>query len=181
MYPELLKGSTIGLHRDVSGLAFDIFRLYASNPAQLRNDKQKLPYLIKDLDALIIYLNKVFEINKYDYRLYITTAYLENMLTYISGRPFNTELSNRILSILEKAQFISATNPNVYWTMAQTKVWQGDFVGAEQVYRQSINLDPRLPSSYNLLLKFAQITGNQKVFNEIMTKAKENIPGYELK
>jgi len=181
LYPELLKGSTVGSHWDISGLTFYVYRLYTSNPAQSKKDKENLPYQIKDLEALTNYLYKVSEFNKTDYRLYITIAFLENMLTYLSDRPFSNEVRDRVLNVLEKAKSLSPTNPNVYWGMAQVKVWQGDLAGAEEVYRQAINVAPHFPASYDLFLKYAIIVRSQKIYNEIMIKAKENIPGYELK
>lgn len=181
IYPELLKGSPVGSHWDIGGLSFEIYKLFASNAAQLKSDKEKIPYVIKDLEALISHLYKVSETNKTDYRLYITTSFLENTLTYFSDRPYNDETRDRVLGVLEKAQSLAPKNPNVYWSIAQVKVWSGDFAGAEKAYRDAIAVAPHLPASYNLLLKYAEVLKDQKLFNETMIQAKENIPGYELK
>jgi O-antigen ligase len=180
MYPALLQGSSIGSHFDISGLAFNIYKIYAGSPAEIKNDKEKLPYLIEDLNALVDHLYKVSENNQTDYRLFITIASLENTLTYLSERPHDIDIQNRILNVLEKAQALSPTNPNVYWTMAQTKIWGGDFEGVAEAYRQAIVAAPLLPASYDLALNYAQIVGDQALYNEVMSRAKENIPDYEL-
>lgn len=181
LYPKLLKGSSIGSHWDISQLAFDTYRLYALNVVALKKDKEKLPHLIKNLEALIAHLYKVSENNHTDYRLYITISFLESTLTYLSDRPNTNETKERILAVLEKTRSLSPTNPNVYWSIAQVKVWAGDFDGAEEAYREAIRVAPSLRASYNLALNYADIVGNKKLFNEFMAQAKENISDYEFK
>jgi len=181
MYKDLLKGSSIGEDWDISGLAFDTYRKYAANPASIKADKEKLPYLIENLSALIGYLYKVSERNTTNYRLYITIAYLENTLTYMTDAPYDKERQDKILGILEKAKSLSPRNPNTYWGIAQVKAWNEDFVGVEQAYRDAIAIDPTFPSSYKLLLRFAQAFGNQKLYNEIILQAEKNIPGFSMK
>lgn len=178
LYPALLEGPAIGSQWDISDLAFDSYKKYSSNLVALKNDKVKLPYLIKDLEGLLAHLYKVSEINKTNYQLYITMVSLENILTYMSDRPYTDENRDRVLGVLEKAKALSPTNPSVYWNMAQTKVWGGDFKGAEEAYRNAILVAPRLPSSYTLFLQYANILGDKKLFEEVMIEAKNNIPNY---
>jgi len=181
MYNSLLNGSSVGEGWDVSGLAFDTYRMYSSSAVSIKNDKTNLQAHIKNLEALISYLYKIAEINKTDYRLYISIANLENTLTYLSSRPPTVEDKNRLLNVLEKAKILSPTNPNVYWVIAQVKVWSGDFVGTEEAYRKVMSVAPRLPGSYSLFLKYAEALNNKKLFDEIMIKAKENIKGFTYK
>jgi len=178
MYAKLLDGSHIGEQWDASDLAFATHKLYISNPAGFKADKEKLPYLIKNIDGLLSYLYKVSERNQTDYRLYLTIAFFENTLTYMSDRPYDSETRDRVLAVLEKAKNLSPANPNAYWVMAQTKIWGGDFEGAEEAYRQAVLVAPYIPSSYNLLLNYAKILGDQKLFDETIMRAKENIPDY---
>ncbi len=181
LYPKLLKGSHIGEDWDVSDLAFNTHKLYSSNPTNLKADKVRLPHLIKNLEGLLAYLYEISKRNKTDYRLYLTIAHLENTLTYLSGRPFDPAIQDRILDILQNAKKLSLTNPNVYWSLAQTKVWGNDLAGVEEAYKQATLVAPRNSSPYNLLLNFAKITGNQKLFDETLIQAKQNMPGYEFK
>ncbi len=181
LYPNLLKGSHAGSDWDASNLIFETYRLYASNPSAIKNDKEKLPYLVKNLEAIIAYSYKLAEQNPTDYRLHISISFLENTLTYLTARPYDTETQNRVLEFLEKARALSPTNPNVYWSIAQVKVWGNDLKGAEEAYKESIRVAPNIRSSYNLTLQYAQVVGNKKLFDEILIQAKENIPGYELK
>lgn len=178
MYNNLLTGPSIGRDWDVSGLAFDTYRMYSSNASVIKNDKEKIQLHIKNLESLLEYLYKVSEVNKTDYRLYISIANLENTLTYLSGRPISQDYKNKLLNILDKAKSLSPTNPNVYWAIAQVKVWTGDFKGTEEAYKEGIKVAPGLPGSYTLFLKYLQATGNQRLFNEIMIKAKENVKDF---
>jgi tetratricopeptide (TPR) repeat protein len=178
MYRNLLSGSPVGEDWDISGLAFDTYRTYSTSAISIKNDKENLPFFLENLNALIAYLYKISEINKIDYRLYISIANLENTLTYLSGIPSDTQNSNKLLSILETAEKLAPNNPNVYWAIAQTKIWLGDFKGTEEAYRQALNVAPHLPGSYSLFLRYAQALNNQKLFTEIITKAKDNVPDF---
>gem|GEM_PF-2827679 len=181
LYPKLLEGSSVGSDWDTSELAFAVYKKYASNPAVVKNDPKILPYAAKDISSLLAYLEKVSETNKNDYRLYISRNFLQNTLTYLTDAPYDKDTANKTLKILDHAKELSPSNPNVYWSIAQVKIWGGDFKGVEEAYRKSIEVAPKSVSSYNLFLQYAQIVGNKKLFDEIMIRAKENIPGYELK
>lgn len=181
MYKNLLSGSPVGEDWDVSGLAFDVYKKYSANAVSLKNDKEKLSFVTEDLNSLIAYLYKITETNKIDYRLYISIANLENTLTYFSGRSSNAQDINKLFSVLQTAEKLAPNNPNVYWAIAQTKIWLGDFKGTEEAYRQALNVAPRLPGSYSLFLRYAQALNNKKLFAEILAKGKENVPGFTFK
>ncbi len=181
VYKYLRGGSSVGESIEVGDLAYGIHKVYSSSPAKIKNNKEKLPYIINDISALLEYLDYISLKNKTDSRLYITKALLQNTLTYLSDRPFNQEIQDKIMSDLNYASELSPTNPNIYWIMAQTKLWNLDFKGVEDAYRKSINADPKLATSYKLTLQYAQVVGNKKLFDEVLAQAKENIPGYEFK
>lgn len=181
LYSKLLEGSRMGGDWDASGMAFEVYKKYASNPSVVKNDPKILPYAVKDITALLLYLEELSEINKSDYRLYISRNFLQNTVTYLTDSPYNEDMSRKTLAVLDHAKSLSPTNPNVYWSIAQVKIWGGDLKGTEEAYRKAIEVAPNIASSYNLLLKYAQVVGDQKLFNEVMLQAKENIKGYELK
>lgn len=174
-YTKLLGSPRVGEQWDASSLSYDSYRNYLSNAQAIKSNKQILPYAINDVTALLSYLDKVSEENKTDYRLYITMIYLQNTLTYFTERPYTPELKAKLLDTLDKAQKLAPNNPNVYWGIAQAKVWSGDFIGTEEAYRKAIEVAPHLPGSYTLFMKYAQALGNQKLFNEIAGKAQKNI------
>lgn len=178
-YTKLLGSPHVGEQWDASSLAYDSYRNYLSNAQAIKSNKQILPYAINDVSALLDYLDNISKDNKTDYRLYITIIYLQNTLTYLTDRPYTPELKDRLLSVLDKAQKLSPNNPNVYWGIAQAKVWSGDFTGTEEAYRKALEVAPQLPGSYTLFMKYAQALGNQKLFNEIASQAQKNIVDFK--
>lgn len=180
-YKELLINPPIGDQWDVSQLAFNAYKTYASNPKKIKDDKALVPFAVTDLEAMLEYLEKVSEKNKIDYRLYVTKVYLYNTVIYLDNRKPNDEIFNKVTAALKQAKLLSPTNPNMYWATAQVKVWQGDFKGAEQAYRDALEFFPSLPASNTLFIKFAQAIGDQKLFNEALAEAQKNIPGYQFK
>lgn len=179
-YSLLFNGSTIGKDWDVSALAYDSYRIYLDKAKELKSNKDLNSKAVENLNSLLKYLYAITTVNKTDYRLYMSIAYLENTLTYLTDRPYDVEVTSKNLDILKKAKELSPTNPNVYWGIAQTKIWSRDFKGAETAYREAMVIAPRLPGSYSLFLKYAQALGNKRLFDEVMAKAKENIPNFVL-
>ncbi len=176
-YPKLLKGSHMGDDWDVGGLGYDAYREYAESAVVYRTDPKILPYIIKDLTSILAYLDEVALRNTTDNRLAMTRVYLYNTLLYFSPNP-DSLLMNRIVSIIGESQKLSPTNPNSYWSLAQVKVWQGDFVGAEKAYKDAILLDPYLPASHRLLVQFAKIIGNERLYQDSLAEAKKYIPEF---
>jgi O-antigen ligase len=177
-YKNLLSGSSVGEQWDVSGLADDIYKKYSANPLQFKNDTKLLPYIVEDLASLINYLEEVSDRNTTDYRLIITKAHLYSTLIYLNNTASDPKLFNHILDILNDAKKLSPINPNVDWSRAQIYVWNGDFKSAENSYKEAIAIDPTFASSHKLLIQFAQIIGDQKLYNESIIQAEKDIPGF---
>jgi len=53
---NLLKGSSVGNPVDISSIADTIYKYYASNLMQIKNDKSLAPYVDGDIKALTAYL-----------------------------------------------------------------------------------------------------------------------------
>lgn len=178
-YEKLLENSTMGSDWDTSDSADAIYKYYKVSAVNVKNDSKRLPQLIKNLDALINYLYKAQETNKTDFRLYMTTLSLENTMTYLSGRSITPELKIRLYSLVEKAKSLNSSYPDIYWSTAQIKVWEGDFAGAAVEYREAIRVAPTLPASYILALNFAKLLGDEKMFKEVSNEAVKNIPDFK--
>lgn len=179
-YDNLLKGSIIGEQWDVSQIAHDAYNYFSSNAIQIKNNKQALPYIEKDLENFLKYLEIVATRNKTDYRLYSSIIYLYSTQIYFTDKGLEPLLIKHILEISDSAKQLSPTNPEIYWGTAQIKAWNGDFKGAEDEYRQAIDIDPGLPVSWTLFLKFSDNLGDKKLYNEVLTQAKENIPNFTI-
>ena len=175
-YNDLLKGSTIGDQWDVSEIAYFIYKSYVQDPASIKNNKTLLPYVVNDLNAYLQYLEEVMKRNTKDSRLYISTEYLYSALNYFSDRPFDKNLAEHMFAIAEYSKKLSPTDPQVYWSVAQIYMWEGDDNNTIKSYQQAITLDPNIPESYKLLLNFSKGIGNQKVYQETLLEAQKNIP-----
>ncbi len=178
-YEKLLEGTTMGSDWDASDSADAIYKYYKVSAVNIKNDPKRLPQSIKNLDALILYLYKAQESNTTDFRLYMTTLSLENTLTYLSSRKITPELRARLYTLIEKSKSLNSSYPDIYWSTAQIKVWEGDYTGAVLEYRQAIKIAPTLPASYTLALNFTRLLGDQKTFNEIAIEAMKNIPDFK--
>jgi tetratricopeptide (TPR) repeat protein len=181
-YDKLLKGSSVGNPVDISSIADTIYKYYASNLMQIKNDKSLAPYVDGDIKALTAYLDKVIDKNKdkNDYRLYISDALLYNTEITLTDKPYDEVLANHLFSLLDSAYKLSPTNPETFWAKANIYAWQGDLKDAENAYMSAIEIDPSAPGSYRLLANFAKVTGNQKLYDETLAEAGKNISGFKL-
>lgn len=179
-FDKLLKGSRIGEDWDVSGVGHDTYNLFSSNATQIKNNKQVLPYVEKDLDSLIKYLEIVTTRNKTDYRLYSTIVYLYSTQIYLTDKSIDPELKDHILILLSHAKSLSPTNPEVYWGVAQIDAWTGDLNSAEKAYRDAIALDPSIPVSHTFFINFAKNKGDDKLYKEAVDQAQKDIPNFKL-
>lgn len=177
-YTELIEGGSIGNDWDVSGFAHDLYRLYATNPLEIKTDQKILPYVTKDIFSFLQYLESVAVENKTDYRLYISIVHLYSTYIYLTDMPYNVELASRLLSYLEFAHTLSPRDPQVYWGMAQIAAWQNDIGQVVVQYKKAIDLDPTLPSSHKLLLAILENTNNKRAYAEALQYAKSNIPNF---
>jgi hypothetical protein len=177
-YNELSKGSSLGEDWDVGGMAYLIFGTYNSNLMMLKNNQKLLPYAENDLKLFLQYLEKVAQKNKLDVRLDLSIVDFYDTLNFLSDAPYDPVLGEHLFDILNQAKNLSPTNPEVYWTMAPVYLWKGDYKGAENAYEQAIALDPSIPKSHQLLIKFAQAVGDQKLSAEALSEAQKDIPGF---
>lgn len=179
-YQEFLEGSSVGTYWDVSGFGYDEYKLYAANPVAVKQDQKLLPYAIRDVDAYISYLEKVAETNKTDYRLYFTLVNLYNTKIYLSDLPYDPAIAAHMAELIEYGKSLAPTDPRIYWLYAQLAAWNGDIQGVISYYREGIAIDPTLPVSHRLLLRFLQGTGNQKMYNEALINAQKGIPEFTM-
>ncbi len=177
-YSELLSGSSVGEQRDVSGLAYGVYQKLAENPLTVKNNATTLPYTLRDVTSLLAYLESVAQKNKTDYRLYISMGDLYNTRTFLSDSGSDSVLTKHLFELLDTAHALSPTEPEVYWLKAQIYAWSGDFKSIIESYKEAIRIDPSLPVSHQLLLKFLKAIGDQKGYREALAQVEKDIPGF---
>ncbi|MCX6755658.1 MAG: O-antigen ligase family protein [Candidatus Nomurabacteria bacterium] len=180
-YVDLLEGSSLGQDWDVSEIVSHIYKLYNQDPVKIKNDKTMAPYAITDIKALIAYSEKILAKNHHDARLNISTIALYNTLNYYTDNPYDPVLGDHIFKLLDNMKYLSSNNPETYWIMAQTYIWKQDYNGVVDSYNKAIAVDASIPDSHQLLLKFAKGTGNQKLYDQALTQAQKDIPGFVMK
>ncbi|MES2416419.1 MAG: O-antigen ligase family protein [Patescibacteria group bacterium] len=179
-FSELEGRSVVGDVWDIGGLAHDTFGSLFKNAVAIKNNKQVLPYILKDLDNFLKYLEVVRNENPSDYRLNISIVDLYNTKAYLSDTPNDENTRKHILEILDHILVISPTNPEVYWRIAQVYSWTTDLNSAEKAYRDAIALDPSIPVSHTFFINFAKNKGDDKLYKEAVDQAQKDIPNFKL-
>lgn len=178
-YPLLLQGSRVGEDWDISGLAHDAFRLYTKNALPIKSDKMLLSYVVKDLEALLPYLEKVAERNTTDFRLQLKIIHLYSTYLFLLDKPLDTNLADHILKYGYNAQKLAPNEPEAYWAIGQISVWKGDFAQAQSAYENAVLLDKTLSSSWQGLLGFYQGVGDKKSYENTLEQARKYIPDFK--
>ncbi len=179
-YSSLLNGSSMGNDWDIGGLAHDLYNTYASNPAQTKQNAAVMKYAEQDLTNLLQYLEEVHNRNPFDMRLTITMVHLYSTYIYLFDKPLDNTLATHMLDLLHQADVLSPNNPEVYWGIAQVKIWQGKYDQGRVAYEHAIAINPRVPVSHQLLIQYAQIVGDKKLAAAALFEAQKNIPGFTL-
>jgi len=178
-YGELLQGSRMGEDWDTSGMAHDIFKLYASNPTEVKNDKRILPYALRDIPNFLAYLEDVAKRNPTDYRLQLKIVHLWSTYVFLADKPLDPALADHILQYAYAGQKLAPTDPQVYWSIGQIAAWKGDLGLAQQSYEKAVTIDNEIAASWDSLLTFYKGVGDQRNFDNTLRLAKQVIPSYE--
>lgn len=179
-YKSLLDGASVGNDWDVSGFAHDEYKLYARDPLAVKSDQRLLPYGKKDIDAFIAYIETIANTNKTDYRLYLSIVHLYSTKIYLGDMPYDNALAEKIQSYIDTGRMLAPRDPQLYWADAQLAAWKGDIQGVVTAYQKGIELDPTLAPSHRLLVGFLKDTGNQKLYEQALKQARQDIPGFTL-
>lgn len=179
-YVTLLSGSLVGTDWDVSGLAHDEYKLYASNPVAVKSNTKLLPFAQKDVAAFIEYAEKVAQTNTTDYRLYLSLVHLYSTAIYLGDMPYNKEISDKIQSYINYGRTLTPNDPQLAWADAQLAAWKGDIPGVVVAYKKGIAIDPSLSASHRLLIQFLDAIGDKKGAQKALLDAQQVIPGFSL-
>lgn len=179
-FDQLLIGSSVGNFWDIGGLAHDTFGSLFKNATSIKQNKQVLPYIQKDLENFLKYLEVIRNENPDDYRLNISIVDLYNTKAYLSDTPYDENTRKHIIEILNHTLTISPSNPEVYWRIAQVYSWTTDLNSVEKAYRDAIKIDPSIPVSHRFFINFAKNKGDQKLYKEAFEQAEKDIPGFKL-
>lgn len=151
-YSELLRGSQIGNPSDVAEIAEASYMLYADADSQrrIRSEEKLRAFALRDIDALIAYLETIAAGNPTDYRLRLNIARLYNQRISFAG-DLDGKLAHRASLIETEALALAPNDPQIYWTTAVTKFRAGDKEGARTSLQKALELAPYLDFTRQLM------------------------------
>ena len=95
--------------------------------------------------------------NPLDFRLYLFLGKYYNNLYQITNDLKKLDLAEEIL---EKAAELSPENQQVYWSLAQTRLFQGEQEEAVEFLQKAVDLNPQYTPSHWYLVSALRIAGN---------------------
>lgn len=108
--------------------------------------------------------------NPQDFRLYLVLGKHYNDFFQLNQDEEKLELAE---FYFKKAFELSPENQQLYWSFAQTKLFQGDEKEAISLMQKSVDLDPQFSRSHWFLAMTYRITGDNKLASEEVKKAEE--------
>jgi cytochrome c-type biogenesis protein CcmH/NrfG len=70
---------------------------------------------------------------------------------------------------------LSPNNPQGYWILAQAYAYEGKFAEAKELLRKALDLNPRIPESYQIMIEFAKMSNDPKLLQEMMVEYSQNV------
>jgi len=131
-----------------------------------------------ELEFLSQELEKSTKNSPLNYRAYLKLGQIYNI--YFLLDPTKLSLAE---AALEKTISLSPTNQAGYWSLAQTKLYQGKSEDAFSLAEKAVELDKNLSNSHLILVQVAMIIGDTELAKKKAQEAIEIIPslGPELK
>jgi O-antigen ligase len=179
IYKQVGKNSPIVRGYDSVLLGNFMYNHYnAEKESFIKGDPTRRKYAGDELDSMIQYLSDLTQQNNFHPEIPYMAAKLANLQFQISPGIKN-ESVQRDVKLADLAVKTTPTDPRAFWVDAQIKLALKDVDGAKKLLEQAIQIEPRLPESYNLLLFIAGKGGNQDYYQNILHQAEESIPGYQ--
>ena len=127
-----------------------------------------------ELDFISAELEKGIKESPLDFRSYLRLGQIYN--SYILIDPAKISQAEEVL---EKAIEVSPTNQQGYWTLAQTKLYQGEFETAFSLTEKALTLEPNLPQSHFIVIQIAKFMGDEDLVQRKAQEAIEINPDWE--
>ena len=170
----------IGNTDDINLVVKEVVNQYALGRAQILADVVNREKIIGSLKDFRNFISKLSDQNSIDYRLAYNTANLTSLIKTFDSSYSNDKLKEG-LAYAKRAENLSPSNPQAYWTIASLDFYLGDISDAKEAAKRSVELNKTVSDSYLLLLNIANASGDQKLFQDTALQAISNIPGFEQK
>jgi len=181
LYSKLLNTPKIGDMYDIGSFSQSAYVLYVENRNSLLQDDEKRILAVKDIIAYLDYGDAILKENPKNYRLALNLSRLGNVLLVLVDPSSDiSPLATKIFEWGHIAEGLAPTDPQVYWSLGQTSVFTGDMVSAREYFQKSVDLEPRIEWGHRLLVALDQQTGNKKMYEQSLKRAKEYFPDFDI-
>ncbi|MDD5145575.1 MAG: O-antigen ligase family protein [Candidatus Pacebacteria bacterium] len=128
-----------------------------------------------EVDYITGELEKSVKESPLDFRSYLKLGQIYN--SYYSL--FGLSVGQRAEEVLTKAIEIGPNNQQGYWALAQTKIYEKKITEALALAEKAQNLEPKLKTSYLILVQVAKIAGDTDLANKKIEEAIKIDPSWE--
>jgi tetratricopeptide (TPR) repeat protein len=128
----------------------------------------------KELDFVTEELEKSTKESPLEFRAYLRLGQLYNVYAVLID-PTKLSEAERVLG---QAIEVSPTNQQGYWSLAQTRIYQGRFEEALSLAEEAVALEPELLQSHVIALRIAQIIGDDELVERKIKEAIEVNPAW---
>lgn len=132
--------------------------------------------ILVGFEATARVFEKALQKNPRDVRMMMFLGKHYNNFFRISGQKEKLVLAQ---NILEKAIELSPGNQQLYWELAQTKLYQEKFEEALSVAEKVVEMEPRLLQSHLILIQTAKIIGGNELSQQKVKEALKINPKWE--
>ena len=170
-FEKTLKSSSLGKYQ-----IRDFFGQVVLELAQSENLKNiPAENFKKEIDFVIEEMEKSAKEAPLDFRSLLKLGQLYNAYAVLIDQTKISEAEK----FLEKAIEVSPTNQQGYWSLAQTRIYQGRFDEALSLAEKAIELEPRLFQSHRIAVYAARIKKDEDLIERKISEAVEINPEWE--
>ena len=160
-YKKALESSQMGKYQIREFFGQTSENIIRANTSNLSLQQVKL-----ELDFVISELEKTNKESPLEYRSVLKLAKLYSL--YALAEPEKLELAN---FYGEECLRLSPANQQGYWTLAQTKIYQGDLATALSLAQQAIDLEPRWFQSHDIAIQISKMSEQTEITEQLIQNA----------
>ncbi len=170
LYEKTLTTSPVGKYQIRETFAESLITL--SQKEEIQNVPRE--DLIKEFEFLSSELEKSIKERPLNFRSALKLGQLYNTYAQLDSSKLKTAEE-----VLNKARELSPNNQQVYWALAQTKLYQGEFEETLSLAEKAVELEPRVKNSHMIVIQIAKIIGNEALLEDKVKEAIEINPSWE--
>jgi len=113
-----------------------------------------------------------------EYEIAVDNELEKEIEVSVSSSELNLLMDKEAEKVLEKAIETSPTNQQGYWSLAQTRLYQGRFEDALSLAEKAVALEPNLLQSHLIVVRITQIIQDDELTERKIKEAIEINPAW---